>query len=98
MCRIDYEARQRRLRVAGRCLADDIKSVTDAIEAFGRDGSTLIVDLTALTACPAEFAQAVVESAGKLSPRRVNLLRKHGTEVDRMLTDASDSSQGAPSH
>jgi hypothetical protein len=98
MCRIDYESSQHRLRVAGRCQAGDIGSVTDAIEAFGRKGSTLIVDLTALTGCPAELARAIMESAQSLSPRRVSVLRKHGTEVDRLLIEASVSSQGAPSH
>ncbi len=91
MCTIDYEAKRRRLRISGRCGGDsDAATIRDAIDTFSRKGDTLIVDLTALTGLSGAAASAIVEAREKV-PCDVTVLRKHGTEVDRLLTEANHS-------
>lgn len=85
MCTIDYEAEQRRLRVAGTCRDTDAEQIRDAIDVFGRRGDRLIVDLTGLTDLDHGFATAVLGAIDELHPRQVTVLRKHGSEVDRLL-------------
>lgn len=88
MCTIDYESDQCRLRVAGACHNLDAQQIRDAIEVFGRRGDRLIVDLTALTTLDPDVARALLDAVDGL-PRPVTVLRKHGTEVDRLLSDGS---------
>ena len=89
MCTIDYEARQHRLRVSGRCEGPEAATViTDAIGTFGRGARRLIVDLTALTHLTEEVAAAIVAAGAEVSPCEVTFVRKHGTDVDRRLSDA----------
>ena len=91
MCTIDYEARRRRLRISGRCGGDnDAATIRDAIDTFSRQGDKLIVDLTALTDLSDDVAIAIVEARKKV-PCDVTVLRKHGTEVDRLLSEAIGS-------
>lgn len=88
MCTIDYEASHHRLRVSGRCGDDAATAIRDAIGAFGRGSDRLIVDLTALTDVTDEVAAAVVTAGDQLAPCRVTVVRKHGTDVDRLLSEA----------
>lgn len=91
MCTIDYEARRRRLRISGRCGSDDdAAAIRDAIDTFSRKGDTLILDLTALTDLSGDVAAVIVEAGNEVACD-VTVLRKHGTEVDRVLTEATSS-------
>ena len=88
MCTIDYEARQHRLRVSGRCGDNAAAAIRDAIDTFGRGRPRLIVDLTALTNLPEDVALAMVEAAEAVAPCEVTFVRKHGSDVDRRLSEA----------
>jgi|tagenome__1003787_1003787.scaffolds.fasta_scaffold17268161_1 hypothetical protein len=88
MCTIDYEAARRRLRVSGHCGDDAAAAITEAIGAFGRGSPALIVDLTALSGLTDEVANAIVTAGEQVAPCQLTVLRKHGTEVDRRLSEA----------
>ena len=89
MCTIDYEARQHRLRVAGRCGGGEAAvAIREAIGTFGRGLPRLIIDLTAVTELPEEVAAAIVAAGAEIEPCEVTVVRKHGSDVDRRLTDA----------
>jgi len=88
MCTIDYESSHHRLRVSGRCGDGAAEAIRDAIGAFGRGTDRLIVDLTALTELSDEVAAAIVAAGDDVAPCRVTVTRKHGTDVDRMLSEA----------
>ena len=91
MCTIDYEARHHRLRVSGRCGDDAATAIREAISTFGRDSERLIVDLTALTSLSDEVAAAIVAAGEEVSPCRVTVVRKHGSDVDRLLSSVQSS-------
>jgi hypothetical protein len=88
MCTIEYEANHHRLRVSGRCGDDAASAIRDAIDAFGRGHERLIVDLTALTGITDDVAAAIVAAGEAIAPCRVTVTRKHGSEIDRLLSDA----------
>lgn len=88
MCTIDYEASHHRLRVSGRCDDDSVTAIRDAIRAFGSENDRLIIDLTALTGCTEEVAAAIVTAREDVAPCQVTVVRKHGTDVDRRLSEA----------
>lgn len=88
MCTIDYEASHHRLRVSGRCGDDAATAIRDAIDAFGRGSDRLIVDLTAITEVTDEVASAIVTAGEEVAPCQVTVMRKHGTDVDRLLSEA----------
>lgn len=91
MCTIDYEARHHRLRVSGRCGDDAARAIREAIGRFGRGRERLILDLTALTEIGDDVAAAILAAREDVSPCLVTVVRKHGSDVDRLLSSAQSS-------
>lgn len=87
MCTITWEAGQHRLRLAGTCDEDDRGTVEEALAAFGDQGPVLIIDLTALETLPPPVAEVIVAACDRPDDRRVSVLRRHGTDVDRVLKE-----------
>ncbi|MFT4081780.1 MAG: hypothetical protein QM638_04270 [Nocardioides sp.] len=94
MCTILYEAEQRRLRLTGRCLPDDGPRVADAIAVWTVQRRGLIVDLTALESLTAEVAAELLTAARDRS-RRVSIVRRSGSDVDRALLLAAGTGGSA---
>lgn len=88
MCTISWEAGQHRLRVAGECTEQDRSAVEAAIATYGeQQEGVLIIDLTGVRTLAPEVAQVIVAACGNPVGCRVNVLRRHGTQVDRVLTE-----------
>ena len=88
MCRVSFEKRHPRLRISGACGASDEVSILRAVQQAVREGSTLVVDLTAATDLTPELAAALLDAQDTAPQCRVALVRKRGTVVDRRFQDA----------
>jgi hypothetical protein len=85
MCTITWEERQHRLRLSGTCDEGDREAVEEALEAVGDPGSVLIVDLTAVASLAQPVAESIVTACDRTGGCRVSILRRHGSDVDRVL-------------
>lgn len=59
MASVSYNARERRLVFESLCWPEDARGLADAVSAFARPDSALILDLTRLPYLPAEVAAAL---------------------------------------
>lgn len=87
MATIAYEATCHRLRVSGRCAESERSAIEDAIVECGRRERVLIVDLSAVEWLDPFVAEGIACACGRLTECRVSVLRRHGTEVDRVLKE-----------
>jgi hypothetical protein len=62
MAEISFLASERRLVVAGTCVASDSDAIVDAIEVFAGLADPLVLDLTGVTGLPREVALSVIEA------------------------------------
>ncbi|MBZ5739169.1 hypothetical protein [Nocardioides mangrovi] len=89
MCTISYERRLRRLRIAGPCVEGDRAAVQHAISTSAAGEDTLTIDLTAATALGRSVAAAIVAARdARAGGRRITVLRRHRSDVDRQLAAA----------
>lgn len=84
---ITWEAGQHRLRLAGSCGEEDRSAVADALAAVGDPGRVLIIDLTAVESLARPVAEVVADICADAQDRRISVLRRHGTDVDRVLNE-----------
>lgn len=88
MCMISWEAGQHRLRLAGECTEYDRGAVEAAIASHGEQrAGVLIIDLTGVRVLAPEVAEVIVAACGHAARTRVNVLRRLGTQVDRVLSE-----------
>ncbi|MFC7496107.1 MULTISPECIES: hypothetical protein [unclassified Nocardioides] len=87
MCTITWEPTQRRLRLAGACTEGDRAALEDALAEVADAGPVLIVDLTAVDSLAPAAAEAIVATCGHSRGCRVSVLRRHSSDVDRVLRD-----------
>jgi hypothetical protein len=91
MCTISWEAGQHRLRLAGECTEDDKGAVEDALATYGEQHEgVLIIDLTGVRTLAPEVAEVIVAACDHQDRCRVNVLRRHGTQVDRVLSEVGE--------
>ncbi|WP_309646925.1 hypothetical protein [Nocardioides sp.] len=93
MVSISYEDSSRRVRIEGACRGEDGAAVAEALRSLPCRGGTLKVDLSATTELDTEVAAAIVAQQREAERRglRVNVLRRCGSEVDRVLAAAESS-------
>lgn len=83
---ISWEAGHHRLRLAGAWGEDERRVVEDALAAVGDPGRVLILDLTAVESLAPPVAE-VVAACVATDGCRVSALRRHGSDVDRVLSE-----------
>lgn len=89
---LSYEPQHPRLRVAGVCRDDDATHLHEAVLAFASHGTSLIVDLTAVTEATDDVARALLAAQVASGTCRVTLVRKSDSSVDRRLRAAQPAS------
>jgi anti-anti-sigma regulatory factor len=90
MTSIHYESGLHRLRLQGACRDTDAQAIEEALTAFAKPGTTLTVDLTAVTSLAPEVARRLVEARDQAPEQghQVALIRKAGSNADRELERA----------
>lgn len=83
---ITWQAGQHRLRLAGRFEEGDRGAVEDALAAIGDPGPVFIVDLTAVDSLDPSVVE-ILAACERAEGCRVSVLRRSGSEVDRMLSE-----------
>lgn len=97
MVSISYEVASRRVRIEGACRGPDGAAVAEAIRVRTDAAGTLKVDLSAATELDAQVAVAIVaqkREAERLG-RRLSVVRRGGSDVDRVLSAAEALPSGS---
>jgi|tagenome__1003787_1003787.scaffolds.fasta_scaffold17889666_1 hypothetical protein len=87
MAVIIFTTTQKRLAVRGSCLDSDLRHVVDALEAFGRTTSDLILDLRRVSMMSWSVAESILLAWERMRADRVRvqLLMRPGSAVERMV-------------
>lgn len=93
MASVSYNARERRLVFESLCWPEDAQGLADAIEAFARPGSALVLDLTRMPNLPAEVAVAIRDAcrAAEQIGCRIRIWTDPDTATAERLTSVADS-------
>jgi anti-anti-sigma regulatory factor len=90
-CQIRIERAQHRVRIEGDCAPDDAEAVQRAITSVSDETGEpvpVIVDLSRVQRLDSEVAEAISRACEHAECSRVSVLRRCGSEVDRVLSSA----------
>jgi hypothetical protein len=87
MCTIRWEPALRRLRLAGPCGTEDRAAIEDALAVLDEPAPVLIIDLTAVESLTPDVAGVIIAARDRSADYRINVLRRHGSTVDRVLRE-----------
>ena len=92
MATIVFTSAQQRLTVRGPCHAADLDQLVDALEAFGRTSSKLVLDVSRVSVMPWSVAQALLNTCSTLEAKGARVLWRTGagSAAERMLHAVRD--------
>jgi hypothetical protein len=82
---IMWEPTQHRLRLGGSCGEEDRPVVERTLAGLEDEQPVLIIDLPAVEALAPPVAEVIVAACDRPDDCRVSVLRRHGSQVDRVL-------------